>query len=79
MDDSTYAYAQQYKEQLAFLNALKTELATPATQKVINLKARQHTTSLDSVLDAMESFLVPQAVTEVQNEIDSIQALFDAL
>lgn len=79
MQDATYLQAVQYKEQLVYLNSLKAELAVPATQKVIVLSARTHPASLNTVLADVESFLLSQAVTAIQDQIDGVQVSFDAL
>jgi len=83
MQDTTYTQAVNLKTTLNYLNALKAELSDAATQKVIVLKSRPQPAAppaaLTTSLAAMESFLLAQAVTEVQDQIDTLQAQFDAL
>lgn len=82
MQDTTYTQAVNLKTTLNYLNALKTELGAD-TQQVIILKKRTQPAAppqaLTDSLAAMESFLLAQAVTEVQSQIDSLQTQFDAL
>lgn len=83
MLDSTFNTAQGLKTTLDYLNVIKTELANADTQKVIVLKKRPQPAAppaaLTTSLADMESFLLAQAVAEVQSQIDSLQAQFDAL
>lgn len=83
MQDTTFITAQGLKTALVFLNAIKTELDTPATQKVVFLKARSLPTSppaaLTTALDTVEDFLVAQAVTAIQDQIDALNDSFAEL
>ena len=83
MNDTTYIAARGLKAALTFLNNISTELASPATQKVINLKSRSMpdspTPALTDSLNGVETFLVAQAATAIQDQIDSLQASFDSL
>lgn len=83
MQDTTYTQAVNLKTTLNYLNALKIELGNADTQQVIILKKRTQPAAppqaLTDSLAAMESFLLAQAVTEVQSQISSLQAEFDAL
>jgi hypothetical protein len=83
MLDTTYTQAVSLKTTLDYLNAIKAELSNADTQTVIRLKKRPlpaaPPAALTDSLAAMESFLLAQAVTEVQSQIDSLQAQFTAL
>lgn len=78
MTDLNFTQATAYKEQIAFLTALKLELEG-TDQKVVNLTARPHLPSLDDTLEAVEDFLTSQALTAVNDQITTIQALYHAL
>lgn len=84
MTDTTYQQAVNLKTTLNYLNSIKAELANAATQNVIVLKRRPGQpnpppSALTDSLSASESFLLAQAVTEIQSQIDSLQSQFDLL
>jgi len=83
MLNTTFITATGLKTTLDYLNVIKAELALPDTQKVIVLKKRPQPSAppaaLTTSLADMESFLLAQAVAEVQSQIDALQDEFDAL
>ena len=83
MLDTTYLQAVNLKTTLDYLNSLKAVIDNADTQDVILLKKRKlpaaPPTALTDSLAGMESFLLAQAATEVDSQIDALQAQFDAL
>lgn len=84
MEDSTYAQAVNLKKSLVYLNVIKNELATAETQRVIQLQGRSDIpasppSALTDSLGAIQSFLLAQAVTQVDTAIDTFQDDFDNL
>lgn len=83
MQDLTFLQAQNLKTSLTYLNQIKAELAVPETQPVIILKKRvmpaAPPAALTDALGAVEGFLLAQAVTAIQDQIDALQLSFDNL
>lgn len=83
MQDATFITAQGLKTALTFLNNIKTELENPSTQKVVFLKSRSlpssPTDTLSTTLNTVESFLVAQAVTAINDQINALNDAFTEL
>lgn len=83
MLDTTFITAQGLKTTLTWLNQIKDELENPDTQNVIVVKKRTKPSAPPAALTTsaadIESFLLAQAVTEVDSQIAALQAEFDAL
>ena len=83
MTQSTFVSAKDLQVSLEFLNGIKLELQTAATQVAIFLVKRKlpeaPPAALTDALAAVESFLVAQAVTAIQDQINSQDANFAAL
>lgn len=80
MTQETYLEARDLQVALAYLKQVKAELETPATQNVIVLKKRQQPTAppaqLTTALNSVESFLLAQAVTAIDDQIDALETTF---
>lgn len=83
MQDVTFIQAQALKTTLAELLKIKADLSNAATQSVIMLVKRKLPPSppaaLTEALASVESFLLAQAVTAIQDQIDASQTSFDEL